>query len=179
MEFLAALPLVLLVIWLVPIFPLLYVLMRWRSAGHGEPGIGSYSLVLYFRCASILVIVSAGAALTYEWISEGKADPDVTRSAWGAITACAIFLFAHVPLGNLLAPEGDTTPAARTFGGFLLAIAGSVVFASLLWYFVTLFQKTEGEFSEKMHSDMLKASGSILVWFAALYGSTAWVMRRE
>jgi hypothetical protein len=179
MEFLAALPLVILVLWLAPIFPLLYVLMRWRAAGHGEPGIGSYSLVLYFRCAAILVIVAAGAALTYEWISEGKADEDVTRTAWGAITACAIFLFAHVPLGNLLAPEGDTTPAARTFGGFLLAFAGSVVFAALLWYFGTLFQKAEGEFRQKQHSDMLKASGSILVWFAGLYGTMAWAMRRE
>jgi len=172
-----ALPFLFAILWILPVFPLLYVLIRWRAAGHGEPGIGSYSLVLHFRCAAVLVAVGALAVLTYRLFSVVKGGEDVTRTAWGTLLAAVVFLAIQVPMGAALQPKTDTAVASRTFGGFLLAIAGTIVFAALLWFCVTLLEKVS-DYSMKGHKDMLKMSGSLLVWYAALYCFTAVGMRR-
>ena len=56
-------PTLLFVLWLAPIFPFLYVVVRWRAAGHAEPGIGSYSLVLFFMSGAVLVAATALAGV--------------------------------------------------------------------------------------------------------------------
>ena len=44
-----------------PLFPFLYVVMRWRAPGHGHVGIGTLGAIHYFLVVSLLVML-AGAA---------------------------------------------------------------------------------------------------------------------
>ena len=157
-----------------PIFIYLYAILRWRAGGEGEPGIGSYGLVLYFRTAALLMGVGAVSLLIYGLISD-ESTSDMERVCWGVLVASVIILGIHIPLGDMLRPEGDNRAVTRLFGGGLMGIAGLVVFAALVLFMVTLFEDSK---NDDQRVDQLKAFGSWVVCFGALYFTTAKVMSR-
>jgi hypothetical protein len=158
-----------------PIFIYLYAILRWRSGGIGEPGIGSYGLVLYFRTAALLLGVGAVSLLVYILLSAEEHD-DMERVCWGILVASVVILGIHVPLGAMLRPEGDCHAATRLFGGGLMGIAGLVVFVALVLFMVTLFEDYR---NEEQHIDQLKAFSSWAVCFGLLYFLTARNMARD
>ena len=70
-------PLVL-IMYIVPVFPLLYVIVKWRSAS-GTSGAGTHGLMLYFTTVSVLIGLAAAANLTYGAISVDDVSEGMTR----------------------------------------------------------------------------------------------------
>lgn len=163
----------------VPLFIYLYAILRWRSGGSGEPGLGSYGLVLTFRMIALLLVAGAFAQLLYAWRSEDK-HPEMVRVCWALIVAAAIFLLIHLPLGAVLRPAAGAQVARRLFGGGLLCVSGMVSFGALVFYMVTAFEEVP-EASGRIasgHEDRLKAAGSWLICFLVVYiGSVAAMSR--
>ena len=52
-------------------FPLLYVILRWRTAGQGEPGLGTYAAMHYFKNTGLLVALSGVALFIYSLLQGG------------------------------------------------------------------------------------------------------------
>ncbi len=171
-------PAALFVLWLAPFFPFLYVIVRWRSAGASEPGIGSYGLVLFFACGAVLVGASAIAMLIFGGMSDAAED-EMKRAMWGLLGAASTFLVLQVAIGRAVAPAEQAEAATRVFGGFLMAVAGFVVFASLATFFVawTMDLDEMRDRAIEARSDTMKASGSFLGVFGAVYGMTVASMR--
>jgi hypothetical protein len=164
----------------VPLFIYLYAILRWRSGGGGEPGLGSYGLVLTFRMIALLLVAGAFAQLLYAWRSEDEHDAMV-RICWGLIVAAGIFLLIHLPLGFVLKPAFGDDIARRLFGGGLLCVSGLVSFGALVFYMVTAFEEVP-EGAGRMatgHDERLKAAGSWLVCFLVVYIGSAAAMSRS
>jgi len=174
--FFSLLPVALLVLWVAPLFPFLYVLVRWRAAGRAEPGLGSYGLVLFFASGAVLVGAAAIALLVYGWIGD-EVDDDTKRAMWGLLGAAGTFLVVQIFVGRAVAPAEAVDAASRIFGGFLMAVAGFVVFASLAVLFVALTMEVEGERASENRMEMMQAAGSFLGVFGALYALPVGRMR--
>ncbi|HEX5138473.1 MAG TPA: hypothetical protein VFY93_15985 [Planctomycetota bacterium] len=163
----------------IPLFVYLYAILRWRSGGGGEPGLGSYGLVLTFRMISLLLVAGAFAQLLYAWRS-GDEHAAMVRVCWGLIVAAAIFLLIHLPLGAVLRPPAGADIARRLFGGGLLCVSGMVSFGALVFYMVTAFEEVPESTGRLVssHEERLKAAGSWLICFLVVYlGSVAAMSR--
>jgi hypothetical protein len=162
----------------VPLFIYLYAVLRWRSGGSGEPGLGSYGLVLTFRMISLLLVAGAFAQLLFAWRSADE-HPAMVRVCWGLIVAAAIFLLIHLPLGAVLRPAVGGDIARRLFGGGLLCVSGMVSFGALVFYMVTAFEEVPDiDRMTSSHEERLKAAGSWLICFLVVYiGSVAAMSR--
>ena len=152
-------------------FPLLYVLVRWRSAGVGEPGLGTYGAIHYFRSVSLLIMLTALAVLVY--IAMSEEDPrqleEVSRIAKGLFTGAACIFVVHLVLGWQASRSlsGREDPVSRVFSGFVLLLAGSVTAAAVLVLFVLLFQ-------EDPEDEPVRAAISfLLVWGLGYAGQLA------
>lgn len=161
----------------VPLFIYLYAILRWRSGGGGEPGLGSYGLVLTFRMIALLLVAGALAQLLYAWRSADEHD-GMKRVCWGILVASGIFLLIQLPLGFVLRPAAGDDVARRLFGGGLLAVSGLVSFGALLFYMVTAFEKVP-DFGSERHDEQMKAAGSWLVCFTLVYIASAAAMSRS
>jgi hypothetical protein len=162
----------------VPFFLYVYVVVRWRAGGGGEPGLGSYGLVMAFRMLAFLMGAGAIAQLLYCAMSAEEYE-EMMRVCWGILFAAGIFLVLHIPLGMVLRPAGDFAPARRIFGGGLLLVAGMITLGALVLLMVTLSQKVpDRPGAEESHSDQLKAAGSWLACFGLVYVASAVVMAR-
>lgn len=168
----------------VPLFIYLYVILRWRAGGAGEPGLGSYSLVLTFRTLAILLGTGAVATLLYTMLSKDRHE-ELSRACWGLLLAAAVFGALHIPVGLVLKPNADVTAARRLFGGALLTVPGLICFGALVFFAVSLLEKLPEEgtalFERRAadHREKLKAGGSWLFCFAALYLGWASLMARS
>jgi hypothetical protein len=161
----------------VPLFIYLYAILRWRAGGGGEPGLGSYGLVLTFRMIAFLLVAGAAAQLLYAWRSDGEHD-EMVRVCWGLVVAAGIFLLIHLPLGFVLRPAAGDEVARRLFGGGLLAVSGLVSFGALIFYMVTAFEEVP-DGPATSHDEKLKAAGSWLVCFLVVYIASAAAMSRS
>jgi heme A synthase len=186
MEFLApalmsAMVLPLLLISAVPLFIYIYAIVRWRAGTGGEPGIGSYALVLMFRLFAALLGLSAIALLLYAMLSSDEHE-DLTRVCWPVLVASLLFLAVQFVIGTTLAPTDRYAVAKRIFGGGFVAVSGFLTFASLVALLVTKWQKTPDDpdsHAAKQQVDMLKAFGSWLFCFGAVYIASALRMARS
>jgi len=167
----------LMIIGSVPLFIYIYALIRWRAGGEEEPGLGSYALVLAFRMIAVLLGVSAIAMMLYIVLSDEDHE-EVKRVVNAVFVSAALFLGIQFALAAPLRPGGRFRPARRLFGGGVVGIAGLLTLAAMLASLIVIFQDPETERQIEQHRDMLKAFGSWLVCFGALYvGSSFWMAR--
>ncbi|NRA95794.1 MAG: hypothetical protein HRU14_06245 [Planctomycetes bacterium] len=143
-------------------FPMLYIILRWRSQGSGEPGIGTYAATHYFRGVALLVGVTAIAMLSYAAVStEGQ--EDLARLAGGLLTGSVIFFVPH-HLVAMQRHRGEGDPVGRVFTGFILLIAGTFSLVSIMVLLVLLFQED--------HSDSPREDIRVAVSFAWVFSLT-------
>lgn len=153
-----------------PIFPLLYVVLRWRTAGEHEPGSGTYCAVLYFLCASLLLTLVGGANLSYGLFSTTPVDPEMERLSWGLLFGAGAFLALNVLLAvKFVAAPASAPEARRLFGGFLALIAGMVSVYAIVKLFATLATEAKTDRALELRNDELKLYGAWLFYFVALY----------
>jgi len=169
---------VLLFLLVAPLFPFIYVVLRWRSAGAHEPGAGTYAALLYFRTAALLLALAGAANLTYGWISTTPVDEAWTRLSWGLFTGSLAFLALNVGLLRRFGPHPELATARRVFTGFLMVMAGLVAFTAVVMFAVTLFKKAETDAKSALRADELKQYGAWAVYYLAAYLASTWLLTR-
>ncbi len=152
-------------------FPLLYVLLRWRTAGQGEPGLGTFAALHYFKNTGLLVALSGGALFIYSLL-EGKGADSEQRTALGLLCGGTLFFGMHLLAVSRRGPADPDHPVRRLFDGYVLVLCGIIGFVFLLVLFVAAFEKDTGFGSggraERIHAGAAWA-GVFLVTYV-LYG---------
>jgi len=154
-----------------PLFPFMYVVMRWRSGGADEPGAGTYGAVLYFRTTALLITLAAASNLTYGWISTTPVSEELRRLSWGMLVGGLLFMALNVGLHYVVRPGRELLPSRRVFGGFLMIMAGLVGFTALVLLFIAVFQKVDASDAEAVANrvDEIKLWVSWAAYFLATY----------
>ena len=161
-----------------PLFPFIYVVLRWRTGDGREPGMGTYSGLLYFRSAGILLALAGAANLTYGWISTTKIDEEMTRLSWGMLVGSALFLAINLGLLRLWGSHPGLATARRVFNGFVMIMAGLVAFTMLVSFCVWMFAAAENEKPEGLRAEQLKVYGSWTFYYLTTYLLTTYLMWR-
>ena len=169
---------VLLFLLVAPLFPFIYVVVRWRSGGAHEPGAGTFAALLYFATAGLLLALAGAANLTYGWFSTTPATEAMTRLSWGMLVGSAGFLGLNVALLLRVGPHPELATAWRVFLGFLMVMSGLVAFTSLVLLCVTLFQTTKSPKEADIRVDDLKLYASWTGYYLAAYLTSTWWLSR-
>jgi len=161
-----------------PLFPFIYVVLRWRSGDEHEPGSGTYAGLLYFATAGLLLGLAGAANLTYGWMSTTEIVEEQIRLSWGMFVGSAFFLGLNLALLRRHGPRPRLRDARRVFGGFLMVMAGLVTFAAIVLFFIEVFRdaSTEREVIERV--DDLKAYGAWAGYYLLTYLAAVTVLAR-
>ena len=156
---------------LAPLFPFLYVVLRWRTEGHERHGVGTYGMLLYFSSLSFLLMVAGAANLTYGWVSTTPIQPLLERLAWGMFLGSGIFLLLNGLLLRLVQVKPEWADARRVFVGFLMTVAGMVTLVMVLLLGMTLFEEVDAEDAQEVarRADELKLYAAWGVFYATTY----------
>jgi hypothetical protein len=154
-----------------PVFPFLYVVLRWRVQGRDDRGVGTYAALLFFASASLLVTVAGAANLAYGFISSTPASEELTRISWGMFIGAFAFLVVNRFLMIRFYPVEAHEDARRIFAGFLIIVTGTVSLGVLVMLGVTIFEKVNDAIptAVEKHADNLKLYGSWLVFYLVSY----------
>jgi hypothetical protein len=151
-----------------PLFPFLYLVLRWRAGTGREPGNGTYGAVLYFCTVSFLLALAGAANLTYGVLSTTPVNEKLNRLSWGMLAGSLLFLALNIRLGFRLRTGHGFPEARRVFLGFLTVLSGLVGFAALVMLCVTAFEDVDPQRVE-LHADELKLYGSWAAYFVVTY----------
>ena len=169
---------VLLFLLVAPLFPFVYIVLRWRSHGAHEPGSGTYAALLYFCTAGLLLALAGAANLTYGLASTTPATEELTRLSWGMLVGSMAFLIVNAALLFLFGSPQALVTARRVFVGFFMVTAGLVTFTVLVLFCITLFHKATTEMQIATRSDELKLYGIWTVYYLASYLAAVLVLSR-
>jgi len=161
-----------------PLFPFLYVVMRWRAPGHGHAGIGTLGSVHYFLVMGMLILLAGLSNLTYGHFSTTGIEPEMTRMSWGMTVGSGAFLALNFGLLRMTRDLSDLPDVRRMFIGFFQVITGLAGFTVLLLLFATWFQKVETEAAGILRVDAMKLYGAWVAYFLTAYiASTVYLTR--
>jgi hypothetical protein len=169
---------VLLVLAVAPLFPFIYVVLRWRSRGSHEPGAGTYAALLYFCTAGLLLALAGAANLSYGFVSTTPASEQMTRLSWGMLVGSTAFFLVNCALVRLYGPAQGHMTARRVFVGFFMVTSGLVAFTTLVLFCITLFHKTEGDAQRALRADELKLYGMWTIYYLASYLASVVLLAR-
>jgi hypothetical protein len=158
-----------------PLFPFLYVVLRWRSQ---EPGAGTFAALLYFRTAALLLALGGAANLSYGWFSTTPTNEELTRISWGVLVGSGAFLLLNGVLAWLAGRRPGLAAARRVFTGFLMVMSGLVAFTALLLLFVTVFRKPDGHSEAAECCDEMKLYGAWTAYYVVAYLGSVWWLSR-
>lgn len=129
--------------------PFLFVMLRWRTGGAGEPGTGLRAGVAYFRVLGSLVALTAASFLLYSWASERDHD-EMRRVVSGIGIAAFGFWVLNLFLTLKLGESSASAQVGRIFGGFAMIISGLMLFGSLLLLCIAMTQEGNSDEEIKM-----------------------------
>ena len=170
-------PLVL-IMYIVPVFPLLYVIVKWRSAS-GTSGAGTHGLMLYFTTVSVLIALAAAANLTYGAISVGDVSEGMTRTSWGLLVGALAFCLLNIFLMRAAAPLRDPTDVVRVFVGFVAVISGIIAMGALIALTISMFQEAVTDRAADLRSDAIRMFGSWCFYYLVTYLLTTRLLARN
>jgi len=161
-----------------PLFPFLYVVMRWRAPGNGHTGIGTLGSVHYFFVMGALILLAGLANLSYGVISITPDVPEMTRMSRGMALGSFVFLLLNFGLLRMTRDLSDLPDVRRMFVGFFQVMTGLTAFVVLLLLFATWFQEVKTDEAGIVRTDAMKLYGSWLAYFLTAYVvSTAYLTR--
>ncbi len=163
-----------------PLFPFLYVVMRWRAPGTGHTGIGTLGAIHYFIVMSALLLLAGSANLCYGWVSITPVNPEMTRISWGTLSGSLAFLVINLVLLRFTRDLSDVPDVRRMFIGFFLVIAGLTAFGALLLLCVSYFSEVKDGDAEAgiLRHDAMKLYGFWVIYFLGGYLASTWWLTR-
>ena len=162
--------------WVAPIFPFLYVIVKWRG---GARGAGTHAAMLYFTTVALLLALAGAANLIYGAISVTPVDPEMTRISWGMLAGGLGFCVLNVVLLRWIGPLRDPTDVVRVFVGFVMVIAGMVAMGALIAMMSEIFREAESEMAKTARSDQIRMFGVWTLFYLATYLLTTRVLARN
>jgi hypothetical protein len=160
---------VLAVTWLTPIFPLLYVVLRWRSGPDHPAGTGTHGALLYFTCVGFLMALAGGANLLYGVFSITPVQEELRRLSWGLLVSGLAVTVMNVVLMRTVGPLSEPREVVRVFLGFLMVITGMVAIGATAMLCITMFQDAPGDEAAIRREDDLIAYGAWSALFVLAY----------
>jgi len=134
---------------LIPLFPFVYVLLRWRQAREGEPAdpqLGLKVALHYFATIGLHVVLMALVAVLYSFlIDSSRASEEMLRVGAGLLIGGGIILGAHQTLLRSLTDSAARPNVARVFAGLNLVLCGLIGMGALLGASVMLCQERTPE----------------------------------
>lgn len=164
-----ALTVMLAALWVTPIFPFLYVILRWRTGNHYPHGVGTHGALLYFITVGILVALAGAANLTYGLISVTPVDQELTRLSWGLLVGGLVFSAINVILRAKLGVLTDSADVGRIFVGFVMVLTGMIAMGALISLFVTIFREATNDAELEKRTDAIRMFASWTIYFLAAY----------
>jgi len=164
-----------------PLFPFLYIVLRWRAPNEATgPGLGTLGAIHYFLVLSLLLFVAGAANLTYGWVSETPVDPETTRYSWAMFTGSLLFFWINFGLLRFVRDRIDLPNVRRLFAGFFMVMTGLTAFVVMLFFFVAWFQKADPEIENSAveRLDAMRLYASWIIYFLPCYVGTTVLMAR-
>lgn len=170
-----------LVLAIAPLFPFLYIVLRWRAPEEAnKPGLGTLGAIHYFLVLSALLFLAGAANLTYGWVSETPVNLETTRYSWAMFMGSALFFWINFGLLRFVRDRVDLANVRRLFAGFFLVMTGLTAFVVLLLFFVAWFQqadpKVENSAVERL--DTMRLYASWVLYYLTAYLGTAVALAR-
>lgn len=134
----------LLVYSLIPLFPFVYVVLRWRQAREGEadPQLGLKVALHYFATIGLHVVLMALVAVLYSFLLDSsRGSTEMVRVGAGLLIGGGIILGGHQTLLRSLTDSGSRPNVARVFAGLNLVLCGLIGMGALLAGSVMLCQE--------------------------------------
>ncbi|MGQ0614150.1 MAG: hypothetical protein ACT4PV_10480 [Planctomycetaceae bacterium] len=145
-----------------PLFPFLYVMLRWTSGAAGEPGIGTHGAFHYFRSLAVVGACSGISMCLFALLKKGEGE-FIIRPSLGLLAAAIFFYFLNFLCSQKMPPTPTNHPVRRIFDGFLLVLSGLVSFVALIVFFIELLDK-------RVDAEVLKGAGSWgTIWLVAFF----------
>lgn len=126
----------LLVYSLIPLFPFVYVLLRWRQGRDGEPAdtqLGLKVALHYFATLGLHLVLMALVAVLYSFlVDDSRGSEQMMRAGGGMLLGGGIILGAHIMLIGRLTDSAGRPNVARMFAGLNLVICGLIGMGALV-----------------------------------------------
>jgi hypothetical protein len=134
---------------LIPLFPFVYVLLRWRQAREGEPAdpqLGLKVALHYFATIGLHVVLMALVAVLYSFLIDSpRASEELIRIGAGLLIGGGIILGGHQTLLRSITDSATRPNVARVFAGLNLVLCGLIGMGALLAASVMLCQENTPE----------------------------------
>lgn len=144
----------LLVYSLLPLFPFVYVVLRWRQGREGEtpdPQLGLKVALHYFATIGLHVVLMALVAVLYSFlIDSSRGSTELVRMGAGLLIGGGIILGGHQTLLRSFTDSATRPNVARVFAGLNLVLCGLIGMGALLGASVMLCQEDTPEQSFKL-----------------------------
>jgi len=129
---------------IVPLFPFMYVLLRWRQAREGtpDPQLGLKMALYYFATIGLHVMLIAVVAGLYSLLIDGpRASEGLMRVGLGMFAGGGIVHGVHRVLIARLTAVDSRSNVARAFAGLNVVLCGLIGMGALIATTVMLAQE--------------------------------------
>ena len=165
--------------WILPIFPFLYVVARWRGGADQPAGVGAHAAMVYFTTVGVLMALAGAANLTYGMVSVTDVDPEMTRVSWGLLSGALAFAVLNIVLVRSIGPLRDPMDVVRVFVGFVMVVTGMIAMGALILMTIEMFREAEGDRAIEARSDAIRMYGSWTLYFLTTYLLTTRLLSRH
>lgn len=130
---------------IIPLFPFVYILLRWRQAREGEPAdpqLGLKVALHYFATIGLHVVLIALVAVLYSFlIDNSRVSEEMIRIGAGLLIGGGVILGGHQTLLRQLTDSTSRPNVARVFAGLNLVLCGLIGMGALLAASVMICQE--------------------------------------
>ena len=155
---------------IIPLFPFVYVILRWRQAREGEtpdPQLGLKVALHYFATIGWHITLVAVFVLLYSFVVDGSRMQEVfVRMGAGLLLGGTIVYGLHRVLITRLTDSAQRPNVTRIFKGLNLVLCGLIGMAALVAVCVMITQ-------EEIPEEPFKLAGILMVVYLAAWGSQA------
>lgn len=134
---------------LIPLFPFVYVLLRWRQAREGEPAdpqLGVKVALHYFATLGLHIVLMALVALLYSFtVDSSFVQEMLMRTGGGLLIGGGAVYGIHRALLGRVTDTAKRTNVARVFAGLNVVLCGLVGMGALVAASVMLCQENVSE----------------------------------
>ncbi|UCH92501.1 MAG: hypothetical protein JSV88_19695 [Candidatus Aminicenantes bacterium] len=125
----------------IPLAPIIYIFLKWRSYRDNsppDPQLGMKVVLYYFKTLAYHACLASLAAILYGVLKSGS---DLIKGGLGILVSCGILYVVHGFLILKLTNTGKFPLTARIYTAFNLIIVGLVGMISFVITFTTLIAK--------------------------------------
>jgi len=155
---------------LIPLFPFVYVLLRWRQGREGEPAdpqLGLKVALHYFATIGLHVVLMGVVAALYSFMVDGsRVAETLLRSGAGLLVGGGVVLGGHRALLGRLTDSATRPNVARVFAGLNLVLCGLIGTGALIAGSLMICQ-------ERVPEDGLKIALVLLAVYLSAWGLQA------